>query len=125
MAMDEASAVPASTGAEQSPPAVRTALPCRPMSIRENTERHPYSKEHPHYSDEERNTVDTARSTSPTSSRIATSPSPVPSTSPAESIYEPVKAAAGQVCQYVLQPTPLSIFILSRLLTHAQKLWHE
>lgn len=101
MAMDEASAVPTSTGPEQHPATTRTALPCRPMSTRENAEKHLYAKERPHYSAEERNTIDTARSTSPTSSRNATSPSPVPSTSPTESICEPVKAAAGQVCQYV------------------------
>lgn len=97
--MDEASAVPTSTGPEQHPATTRTALPCRPMSTRENAEKHLYAKERPHYSAEERNTIDTARSTSPTSSRNATSPSPVPSTSPTESICEPVKAAAGQVCQ--------------------------
>lgn len=100
MAMCQVPESPVMDGHKESSAPLRTALPTRPVSTKDDNDPALRAQTTAGHSEDKRVAHDAARASSPLSSRAATSPSPIPSLSP-EAASDVVKPAAGQVCQYV------------------------
>ncbi|KAH8912254.1 hypothetical protein BR93DRAFT_933297 [Coniochaeta sp. PMI_546] len=85
-------------GPKEPTASLRTALPSRPVSTKGDNDSASRARTDSVQSDDDRVVHDAPRSSSPLSSRTATSPSPMLSLSP-EATSDVVKPAAGQVCQ--------------------------
>ncbi|OIW31815.1 hypothetical protein CONLIGDRAFT_241272 [Coniochaeta ligniaria NRRL 30616] len=98
MAMCQVPESPVMDGQKESSAPLRTALPTRPVSTKADNDSASHARAESVQSEDDRMVHGGARSSSPLSSRAATSPSPMPSLSP-EASSDVVKPAAGQVCQ--------------------------
>ena len=104
MAMCKLSTSPVMDGQKESSASLRTALPTRPVSTKDESE----SCRRTESVQSEDDHAARDGPSSPLSSRTTVSRSPMPSLSP-EAASDVVKPAAGQICQYVpLTPCPTS-----------------